>query len=98
MVIGFPPGGSADVIGRNIGEQMARGLGQPVVIFNQPGFGGNLAAAAVKKATADGYTILFAPWTSHALNAALYGAARVGYSLEKDFTAVSVASTNPWSW
>ncbi len=95
MVIGFPPGGSADVIGRNIGERLARALGKPVVISNQPGFGGNLAAAAVKKATADGYTILFAPWTSHALNTALYGAARVGYSLDKDFTAVSVVAYQP---
>ena len=95
MVIGFPPGGSADVIGRNIGERLARSLGKPVVISNQPGFGGNLAAAAVKKANADGYTVLFAPWTSHALNTALYGPARVGYSLEKDFTAVSAIAYQP---
>lgn len=95
MVIGFPPGGSADVIGRNIAQRMSRSIGQPVVIANQPGFGGNLAAAAVKKAKADGYTVLFAPWTSHALNTALYGAARVGYSLEKDFTAVSVVASQP---
>jgi tripartite-type tricarboxylate transporter receptor subunit TctC len=95
MVIGFPPGGSADVIGRHIAEQMSRNIGQSVVISNQPGFGGNMAAAAVKKATADGYTVLFAPWTSYALNTALYGAARVGYSLGKDFTAVSTVADQP---
>jgi tripartite-type tricarboxylate transporter receptor subunit TctC len=95
MVIGFPPGGSADAIGRNVAERLSRSIGQPVVISNQPGFGGNIAAAAVKKATADGYTVLFAPWTSHALNTALYGAARVGYALDKDFTAVSVVAEQP---
>jgi tripartite-type tricarboxylate transporter receptor subunit TctC len=95
MVIGFPPGGRADVLGRHIAEQMSRNIGQSVVISNQPGFGGNMAAAAVKKATADGYTVLFAPWTSYALNTALYGAARVGYSLGKDFTAVSTVADQP---
>ncbi len=94
-VIGFPPGGSADAIGRNIAERLSRSVGQPVVISNQPGFGGNIAAAAVRKANADGYTVLFAPWTSYALNTALYGAARVGYSLDKDFTAVSVVAEQP---
>lgn len=95
MVVGFPPGGSADIIGRQIAERMSRSLGQPVVIANQAGFAGNIAAAAVKRANADGYTVLFAPWTSHALNTALYGSARVGYSLDKDFTAVSVIAEQP---
>lgn len=95
MVIGFPPGGSADAIGRQIAERMSRNIGQSVVVANQGGFAGNIAAAAVKKANTDGYTMLFAPWTSHALNSALYGAARVGYSLDKDFTAVSVVAEQP---
>jgi tripartite-type tricarboxylate transporter receptor subunit TctC len=95
MVIGFPPGGSADVIGRNIAERLAKSLGKAVVVSNQPGFGGNLAAAAVKKASADGYTVLFAPWTSTALNGAVYGVPRVGYSLEKDFAAVSTVASQP---
>lgn len=95
MVIGFPPGGSADAIGRQVAERMARNIGQSVVISNQGGFAGNIAAAAVKKVNPDGYTMLFAPWTSHALNSALYGAARVGYSLDKDFTAVSVVAEQP---
>lgn len=95
MVIGFPPGGSADAIGRQVAEKMSRNIGQPVVVANQAGFAGNIAAAAVKKANADGYTVLFAPWTSHALNTALYGASRVGYSLDKDFTAVSLVAEQP---
>jgi tripartite-type tricarboxylate transporter receptor subunit TctC len=95
MVIGFPPGGSADAIGRQIAERMSRNIGQPVVVANQPGFGGNLAAAAAKKATADGYTVLFAPWTSYALNTALYGETRVGYSLAKDFAPVSTVADQP---
>jgi tripartite-type tricarboxylate transporter receptor subunit TctC len=95
MVVGFPPGGSADTIARQIAERMSRSIGQPVVVANQAGFAGNIAAAAVKKANADGYTVLFAPWTSYALNSALYGAARVGYSLDKDFAAVSVVAEQP---
>lgn len=95
MVIGFPPGGGADAIGRNIAERMARNIGQSVVIANQPGFAGNIAAATVKKANPDGYTVLFAPWTSYALNTALFGATRVGYSLDKDFAAVSTIAEQP---
>jgi tripartite-type tricarboxylate transporter receptor subunit TctC len=95
MVIGFPPGGGADAIGRNIAERLSRNIGQTVVISNQPGFGGNIAAAAVKKANPDGYTMLFAPWTSYALNTALFGTTKVGYSLDKDFAAVSTIAEQP---
>ncbi len=95
MVIGFPPGGGADAIGRNIAERLSRSIGQPVVISNQAGFGGNIAAAAIKKANPDGYTVLFAPWTSYALNSALFGVPRVGYSLDKDFAAVSTVAEQP---
>jgi tripartite-type tricarboxylate transporter receptor subunit TctC len=60
MVVPFPPGGLADIVGRPVAEAMARDLGQPVVIENRGGAGGGIGMAYVSKAPADGYTILMA--------------------------------------
>ena len=58
LIVGFPPGGVADVFARLIGQWLSERLGQPLIIENRPGAGGNLAAEAVVKATPDGYTLL----------------------------------------
>src|SRR5262245_24717405 len=58
LIVGFPPGGVADVFARLIGQWLSERLGQPLIIENRPGAGGNLAAEAVAKATPDGYTLL----------------------------------------
>jgi tripartite-type tricarboxylate transporter receptor subunit TctC len=58
MVVPFPPGGLADVVGRPVAEAMGRELGQPVVVENRAGAGGGIGMAFVAKAPADGYTIL----------------------------------------
>jgi tripartite-type tricarboxylate transporter receptor subunit TctC len=58
LIVGFPPGGVADVFARLIGQWLSERLGQPLIIENRPGAGGNLAAEAVSKATPDGYTLL----------------------------------------
>ena len=60
MVVPFPPGGLADIVGRPVAEAMSRDLGQPVVIENKGGAGGGIGMAQVAKAPADGYTILMA--------------------------------------
>ncbi|MEO7548418.1 MAG: tripartite tricarboxylate transporter substrate binding protein, partial [Ramlibacter sp.] len=60
MVVPFPPGGLADLVGRPVAEAMGRELGQPVVIENKPGAGGGIGMAQVSRAPADGYTILMA--------------------------------------
>ncbi|MDB5857974.1 MAG: protein bugT-like protein [Ramlibacter sp.] len=58
MIVPFPPGGLADVVGRPVAEAMGRELGQPVVIENKPGAGGGIGMAQAAKAAPDGYTVL----------------------------------------
>ena len=60
MIVPFPPGGLADIVGRPVAEAMGRDLGQPVVIENKGGAGGGIGMAQVAKAAPDGYTILMA--------------------------------------
>jgi tripartite-type tricarboxylate transporter receptor subunit TctC len=60
MIVPFPPGGLADVVGRPVAEALSRDLGQPVVVENRGGAGGGIGMAAAAKAAPDGYTILMA--------------------------------------
>jgi tripartite-type tricarboxylate transporter receptor subunit TctC len=72
IVVTFPPGGSADLLARALGERLSTSMGQPVVVDNKPGAGGIAGAEFVTKATPDGHTILFAN-TNIAINPSLYG-------------------------
>src|SRR6266568_4354242 len=58
IVVGFPPGGGADITARLIGQWLSERLGQPFIIDNRPGAGSNIAAEVVVRAPADGYTLL----------------------------------------
>lgn len=60
MIVPFPPGGLADIVGRPVAEAMSRDLGQPVVVENKGGAGGGIGMAHVAKSPADGYTVLMA--------------------------------------
>ena len=71
LVVPFPPGGSADVLARTIGDKIGKAMGQSVVVENKPGAGGIPGASAVATAAADGYTLLFAN-TNIAINPSLY--------------------------
>lgn len=95
LVVAYPPGGGADAIGRLVAEKLQESLGKPVVIDNRPGFSGNIGAQYVARSAPDGHTLLVAPWTTYAINGVLYGAQRVGYSLEKDFVGVSTLGFQP---
>jgi tripartite-type tricarboxylate transporter receptor subunit TctC len=71
LIVGFPPGGPTDIVGRLMGQWLSERLGQQFVIENRPGAGGNIATQAVLNSPADGYTLLMASH-ANAINATLY--------------------------
>ena len=86
MIIGYPPGGSADITARLIGQWLSERLGQPVVIESRPGGGTNIATEAVVRAAPDGYTLLLvAP--ANAINASLYD--KLNYNFLRDIAPVA---------
>jgi len=93
LVIPFAAGGSTDLVGRLIAERMSAELGQPVVVENKGGAGGNLGAAQVAKATPDGYTILMGTVATHALNPTLYK--KMPYDPVTSFAPVSLLAIVP---
>jgi tripartite-type tricarboxylate transporter receptor subunit TctC len=92
LVLPFPPGGGTDILGRLIAERLAARLGQPVVVENRGGAGGNLGAEAAARAAPDGYTILLAAPTL-AISPSLY--AKLAYDPIKDFAPISLVATVP---
>lgn len=86
LVVAFTPGGPSDVISRIVGRKLEDFLGQPFVILNRPGAGGNLAAEQVAQSAPDGHTLLMGNNGILATNPALYK--RPGYDPQKDFTPV----------
>lgn len=93
LVVPFPPGGTTDVIGRLIGQQLSTRLGQQFVIDNRPGAGGSIGTDIVAKAPADGYTLLLGTVATHSINPSLY--ARLPYDAVKDFAPISLLATLP---
>ena len=86
IVVGYPAGGSTDLVARIVGQWVSERLGQPIVIENKPGAGTNLAAQTVVAAPADGYTLLFAAST-YAINATLYDS--LPYNFQRDIVPVA---------
>ncbi len=93
LVVPFPPGGSLDVVARAIGQKLTEAWGQPVVIDNRPGAGGNIGADLVAKSAPDGYTILEGALSTHAVNVSLYG--KMPYDPIKDFAPITLVATTP---
>ena len=87
ILVGFPAGGTTDLLGRIAGQIFTEELGQPVVIENRPGAGGNIAAQAVLRSTPDGYTLMLGSPGTNAINAHLYSNA--GYDPLTDFLPIS---------
>ncbi|MEO5672002.1 MAG: tripartite tricarboxylate transporter substrate-binding protein, partial [Ramlibacter sp.] len=71
LVIGFAPGGAADIVARSMSDALCKALGQPVVVDNKPGNGSSIAADLVAKSAPDGYTLLIASPSSISVNPAL---------------------------
>ena len=92
LLVGASPGGTTDTMARTIAQPLSQSLGQPVLVENKPGAGGNIAAATVAKATPDGYTLLVS-FTSHTINATLYP--KLPFDPVADFTAISKIANVP---
>ena len=92
IVVAFAPGSSTDIVARLIAEQLSASLGQPVVVENKPGAGGNIATQGVMNAPADGHTLLFHS-VAYAVNPSLF--ANAGYDALADLAPVAMAAVTP---
>jgi tripartite-type tricarboxylate transporter receptor subunit TctC len=88
LIVAFTPGGPSDVLARLVGRKLEQLLGQPFVIENRPGAGGNIAAELAARAAPDGHTLLMGNNSILATNASLYK--KIGYDAEKDFSPISL--------
>src|SRR3954468_10788299 len=86
LVVGLPAGTALDIIGRLAGQALQERLGQPVVIENRTGAGGNIGTEAVVRAPADGYTLLMIS-SGNAYNASLYD--RLNFNFSRDITPIA---------
>ena len=93
VIVPFPPGGAADLLTRALGKKLTEAWGQAVIADNRPGAGGNIGAEAAAKSAPDGYTLLMAAVTTHAVSMSLYS--KLGYDLEKDLAPVSLVANVP---
>ena len=91
-VVPFPPGGVTDIVARLMGQWLSERLGQPFVIENRPGAGGNIGAEAVVKATPDGYT-LYLSSSPNAISATLYD--NLNFNFIRDIAPVASISISP---
>ena len=87
LILPFPAGSATDGTARAIAEDLRKSLGQPVIIENQAGADGNIAAMNVKRAAPDGYTLLMSTNSAHAVNKTLYS--NLAFDPEKDFEPVA---------
>lgn len=93
LVVPFAPAGPTDIIGRKAAEKLTALLGQTVIVENKAGAAGSIGAVEVKNAKPDGYTFLFAPSSTHAINPTAF--VKPAYDAVKDFTPVSSVCVNP---
>src|SRR5689334_12538824 len=91
LVVPYAAGGSVDPIARLVSDRLAKVIGQPVVIENRPGAGGNIGIEAVVRGAHDGYTLLATP-SAVTINPSLY--AKVPYDLERDLVPIGLVNRN----
>ena len=93
LVIPFAAGGTTDILGRLLAQQLSKDLGQNVIVENKPGAGGNIAAEYVAQSPADGYTIMLASGSMLTVNPNLYKKLPVNYA--KDFVYITNVASGP---
>lgn len=93
IVVPFAAGGTTDILARALAPELQRAFGQPFIIDNKPGAGGNNGAAEVAKSAPDGYTLLMGTVGTHAINAALYP--KMPFDHVKDFQPVTLVAGVP---
>jgi tripartite-type tricarboxylate transporter receptor subunit TctC len=93
IVVPFGPGGATDLTARLVAEKLSARWGQPVLVDNKPGAGGNVGSALVAKAAPDGHTLVLGVTGSHGINLSLYPA--MPYHPQRDFEALTQATIYP---
>ena len=93
IVVGFAPGGSTDITGRVMAQRFTDQIGQPVVVENRPGAGGNVGAEAVARAPADGYTLMLTSIAIQGIGPALYP--KLPFDALRDFTPITQLTAIP---
>lgn len=92
FIVGFPAGGTVDLVARGLGQKLSPTWGQPVVVDNRPGANGTIATDLVAKSPPDGLTVLVA-FSSHTINPALYD--KLPYDAQRDFVPITLLATVP---
>jgi tripartite-type tricarboxylate transporter receptor subunit TctC len=93
LVVPFAPGGTSSIVARSIGAEMEKALGQPIVIDNRPGGGGNIAMQEVARAEPDGYTLIIGHLGTLAVNPFMFE--KLPFDTNRDFAAVSLLAKVP---
>lgn len=93
LIVPFPPGGGTDILARVVGQKMSETLGQPVIVENKPGAGGNIGVDLAAKAQPDGHTIVIGQTANLAVNPTLYP--KLPYNPLKDLEPVGLIASAP---
>lgn len=93
IVVPFAPGGTTDILARAIAPELSNAFGQPFIVDNRAGAGGNVGAEIVAKSPGDGYTLLMGTVGTHGINKALY--AKLPYDPQKDFVPITLVAGVP---
>lgn len=93
IVVPFAPGGTTDILARVLAPELSKALGQPFVVDNRAGAGGNIGAEIVAKSPADGHTLLMGTVGTHGINKSLYS--RLPYDPQKDFAPITLVAGVP---
>lgn len=93
IIVTFTSGGAPDILGRLIGERLSAAWGQPVIVENKPGAGGNIGSDYVAKSAPDGYNVVVGTVGTHSINGSLYQS--MPFDMVKDFTPVTLLASTP---